>query len=136
MLKATNNFRFDQEGSLPEEAWQRLLNGKGSIKTKMRLNTRYLGAHSIFRLTTNMGTKFVFEISDPQKGESFVVMIPSDSARESYEDRTYLGECYIGLSTIEIGGNLIFHPVNGQLRIVRNIQKIEILEEHSVHEVI
>ena len=128
--KEESDFRLNKAGNLPDETWRRLLNNKGPIKTKMRLNVRYLGAHSIFRLTSASDIKFVFEILNLAEGTAFVVEIPSDGMRRSYEERTYLGACFIGKPSIEIGESLFFYPDNRQMQVVRNIQKIEILEEH------
>jgi len=128
--KEENDFLLNKAGNLPNETWRRLFNNRGPIKTKMRLNVRCLGAHSIFRLTSASDIKFLFEILNPAEGTAFVVEIPSDGMRRSYEKRTYLEACYIGKPSIEIGESLFFYPDKGQMQVVHNIRKIEILEEH------
>lgn len=125
------NFRLNQ-GDLPKKVWRLLSGNVGVVKTRRRLSVRCLGAYSIFRLTNTVGTKFVFEVYDPQKGMAFVIMAPPDNERKSYEDRIYLGPCYIGKPLIELGENLFFSPIGRQIQVVRDIQKIEILEEHPL----
>jgi len=127
---AEKDFRLNQAGNLPDETWRRLMGNKGLIKTKRRLNVRYLGTHSIFRLTSISGTKFVFEVYSPREGLVLAMEIPSDGTRKNYEDMNYFGECFIGRPSIELEENLLFIPSERPIRIVRSIQKIEILEEH------
>lgn len=122
-----NNFRLDQIEKLLPEAKKKLLGDVGVVKIKMRLNTKRLGPYSIFRLTNISGNKFVFEVSD-EHGYVFVVLV--SESRKSFEDITRFGRSYIADPYIELGENLFFYPDGGQMQVVRNIQKIEILEEH------
>ncbi|MBI2058105.1 MAG: hypothetical protein HYT63_03980 [Candidatus Yanofskybacteria bacterium] len=123
-----NSFRLDDEnvGRLPLETEKRLIGSAGPVKNKIRLNMRRLGPRSIFRLTDISGNKFVFEVSS-QDGYAFIVLIPE--MRESFEDATYFGICYVGDPYIELGENLYFNSAKA-MNVVRGIQKIEILEEH------
>ncbi len=125
-----NNFRLDEENvqQLPLETQKKLIGSAGPVKNKMRLNMQRLGPCSIFRLTDVSGNKFIFEVSD-QDGYSFVVLIPK--MRESFEDITYFGFSYIGDPYIELGENLYFNSAIKAINVVRGIQKIEILEEHT-----
>ena len=128
--KEESDFRLNQARNLPDETWQRLLGNKGPVKTKMRTSLCHLGAKSIFRLTSTSGAKFIFEVTKPKEGMALVVISPPDSLRKSYEDRTYLEECFVGTDTIELGDSLFFTKADGELRRIYRIAKIEILEEH------
>ncbi|MBI2676385.1 MAG: hypothetical protein HYX21_00310 [Candidatus Yanofskybacteria bacterium] len=123
-----NSFRLNDEnvGRLPLETQKRLIGKTGFVKTKMRLNIQRLGAYSIFRLTDISGNQFVFEVDDCP-GYAFVIFIPQ--MRESFEDATYFGSCYVGDPYIELDENLYFTGIKG-INVVRGIQDIEVLEEH------
>lgn len=122
-----NDFRLNQMGQLPLETQRRLLEDVGVVKTRMQLNTKRLGPHSIFRLTSLSGSKFVFEVSD-NRGYVFAVSV--SETRKSFEDMTYFGESYLSDPYLELDESLFFYLVGGQMQVVRSIQKIEILEEH------